>query len=105
MMTTFKAALIGLGRIASTIDDEVEGTSWIQPFSHMGSYREVPEIAVVAAADVYAEQRDAFGRRYGLTNLYSDYREMLRNERPAIVSVCTTAKPRAEIVTSIAALD
>ena len=39
----YRAALIGLGRIADTIDDEVVGTGWFVPFSHMGSYMDVPE--------------------------------------------------------------
>ena len=38
----YRAALIGLGRIADTIDDEVVGSGWFVPFSHMGSYMDVP---------------------------------------------------------------
>ena len=104
-MERHKVAVIGLGRISSTIDDEIQGTSHHLPISHTGSYVQVPEVELVAAADTYAEQREAFGRRYGLSNLYSDYREMLEKERPEIVSVCTSAKPRADIVTTIAEMD
>ena len=104
-MARYKVAVIGLGRISSTIDDEIQGTSHQLPMSHTGSYVQVPEVELVAAADTYAEQREAFGRRYGLSNLYSDYREMLEKERPEIVSVCTSAKPRADIVTTIAEMD
>ena len=104
-MARYKVAVIGLGRISSTIDDELQGTSWHLPISHTGSYVQVPEVELVAAADTYAEQREAFGRRYGISNLYSDYREMLEKERPEIVSVCTSAKPRPDIVTTIAEMD
>ena len=45
-----------------------------------------------------------FGSRYGLSNLYADYREMIEKERPDIVSVCTSTKPRAEVVTTIAGM-
>ena len=62
----YRAALIGLGRIADTIDDEVVGSGWLEPFSHMGSYMDVPEVQVVGAADKYREQREAFGRRWGV---------------------------------------
>lgn len=103
-MAKYKAAIIGLGRIASTIDDEVEGSSYLLPWGHMPSYLQVPEIEVVAAADSYAEQRETFGSRYGLSNLYADYREMIEKERPDIVSVCISTKPRAEVVTAIAAM-
>jgi predicted dehydrogenase len=104
-MAKFKVALIGLGRIASTIDDEIAGSSIPMPMSHMGSYLDVSEVEVVGGADTYAEQREAFGRRYGFDRLYADYREMLEKERPDIVSVCTSAKPRAEIVQTIASMD
>ena len=63
---SYRAALIGLGRIADTIDDEQVGSGWLTPFSHMGSYAAVPEVQVVGAADAYAEQRAAFGRRWGI---------------------------------------
>jgi predicted dehydrogenase len=96
--------VIGLGRIASTIDDEVLGSSWMLPFSHMGSYREVPEVRVVGAADLHPEQRADFGRRYELEDgqLYADYRQLIERERPEIVSVCTNARHRHGVVTEIA---
>ena len=103
--THYKAAIIGLGRISSTIDDEVRGTRVLLPFSHMGAYLEVPDVEVVGACDLYPEQRDAFGKRYGFDGLYADYKEMLEKQRPDIVSVCTSAKYRAEVVATIAAMD
>ena len=95
----YKAAVIGLGRIADTIDDEVVGSGWLEPFSHMGSYCEVPEVEVVGAADTFPEQRKTFGERWGLSEskLYEDYREMLINAKPDMVSVCTHVGPRAKI--------
>jgi predicted dehydrogenase len=103
----YRAAVVGLGRIASTIDDEVLGTSWMLPFSHMGSYREVPEVRVVGAADLHPEQRADFGRRYELADgqLYADYRDLIERERPDIVSVCTNARHRHGVVTEIARMD
>ena len=104
-MARCRVALIGLGRIASTIDDEVEGTSLLLPWSHVTSYQAVPEVEVVAAADLNVEQRETFGRRFGVSRLYGDYREMLEKERPEIVSVCTNARARPGVVTAIAAMD
>jgi predicted dehydrogenase len=102
-MPAYRVGLIGLGRIASTIDDEVQGDPGIMlPYAHMACYREVPSVAVVAAADSFAEQRSAFQERWGLTNLYSDYREMLARERLDIVSVTTSARPRPGIVADCA---
>jgi predicted dehydrogenase len=99
----YRAAIIGLGRISSTIDEEVVGNHAVMlPMSHMGCFREVPQVEVVAGADPYEEQRDDFSRRWGVTNVYADYREMLERERPDIVSVATSAKPRPGIVNDCA---
>jgi len=100
----YRAALIGLGRIADTIDDEQVGSGWLLPFSHMGSYAEVPEIQVVGAADLSPEQRASFGERWALSpeHLYENYVELIEREEPQIVSICTSAAPRAKIVLDIA---
>jgi UDP-N-acetyl-2-amino-2-deoxyglucuronate dehydrogenase len=97
----YRAAIIGLGRMGSTFDDEKEEFSrWQAPHAHAACYRAVPDVELVAGADGYASQREAFARKWGLgaDHLYSDYHEMLERERPDIVSVCTSAKPRAAIV-------
>lgn len=102
-MAKLKVAVIGLGRIASTIDDEIEkyaGTAL--PYAHIACYMAVPEVEVVGLCDTWKEQREAAGQRWGIDGLYADYRQMLEETRPDIVSVCTSAKPRGEILTAIA---
>ncbi len=102
-MSTFRVGVVGLGRISSTIDDEVQGhPSVMLPYSHTACYRDVREVEVVAGADPFEEQRAAYGERWGIESLYADYREMLENEHLDIVSVATSAKPRPEIVKTIA---
>ena len=94
MAKKYRAAIVGLGRIATMIDDEVVGSPYLLlPMSHMGSYEAVEEVEFAGGADPYEEQREAFGRKHGVTNLYSDYKEMLEKERPDIVSICTSARP------------
>ena len=102
-MAKLKAAVIGLGRIASTIDDEIEkyGGGGL-PYSHIACYMAVPEVEVVGLCDTWEEQREAAGQRWGVDGLYADYRQMLEETRPDIVSVCTSAKPRGQILTNIA---
>ena len=97
-MAKYRAGIIGLGRISSTIDEEVIGHPRVAlPYAHMACLREVPEIEVVAGADGYVEQRDAFAAKWGLDNLYADYREMLEKERLDYVTIATPAKPRHDI--------
>ncbi|HIE51726.1 MAG TPA: Gfo/Idh/MocA family oxidoreductase [Armatimonadetes bacterium] len=98
-MSKYRVGIIGLGRIASTIDDEVHGyPAVLLPYSHTACYRQVPRVEIVAAADVDAAKREAYGERWGIANLYADYREMLAQERLDLVSVCTPTGVRAPIV-------
>ena len=100
-MTTYRAAVIGLGRMGSTFDDEIEqGGAIYLPFCHAPSYHAHPQINLVAGADPHDEQRALFGQRWGLSpnHLYTDYRELLKKEKPDIISVTTTARIRAQIV-------
>ena len=100
-MTKYRAAVIGLGRMGSTFDDEVKfGGTFYTPFCHGPSYYYSPHTELVAGVDPHDEQRSLFGERWGVPadHLYTDYREMLERERPDFVSVTTTAKIRAGIV-------
>lgn len=101
----YRAAVVGLGRMGSTFDDEItEGGTIFLPYAHAPSYQAHSKVELVAGADPHPEQRALFGSRWGLTDdhLYADYRTMLTNERLDIVSVCTTARPRAGIVKEVA---
>ena len=100
-MKTYRAAVIGLGRMGSTFDDEISrGGSIFLPYCHAPSYYHSPLVELVAGADPHDEQRALFGQRWGLPpeSLYSDFHEMLAKEQVDIVSVCTTAKVRAAIM-------
>ncbi len=97
----YRAAVIGLGRMGSTFDDEMtQGGAIFLPYAHAPSYVASPHTELVAGADPHDEQRAIFGQRWsvGEKHLYRDYREMLANEQLDIVSVCTTARVRAQIV-------
>ena len=84
-MTTYRAAVIGLGRMGSTFDDEMtEGGSIFLPYCHAPSYCASPHTELVAGADPHDEQRAIFGDRWGLEqdHLYGDYRQMLERGKP-----------------------
>ncbi len=101
MASKYRAAVIGLGRMGSTFDDEIEqGGSIFLPYCHAPSYHTAPDVDLVAGADPHDEQRSIFGDRWGIEDgsLYADYREMLEQEDIDLVSVCTTARLRAQIV-------
>ena len=98
MAKQYRAAVIGLGRMGSTFDDEK--SAWDRaprPHAHTPCYR-AAGVEVVAGADPHDGQREAYRRKWGIESLYADYREMLEREEPDILSICTTAKPRARIL-------
>ena len=98
---TYRAAVIGLGRMGSTFDDEIrQGGQFFMPYCHAPTYVASPQTELVAGADPHAEQGAIFAERWGLEDrqIYADYREMLDAERPDFVSMCTTARLRAGIM-------
>lgn len=100
-MAKYKAAVIGLGRMGSTFDDEIEqGGAIYLPYCHAPSYHAHPQIDLIAGSDPHDEQCSIFGERWGLSteHLYSDHRDMLAQEKPDLVSIATTARVRAQIL-------
>ena len=80
MPRTYKACLIGCGRMGATIDDEVAGRpdSFIwQPFSHAAAAVACERTDLVAVSDVFAEKAEAIRQRYGAERAYTDYQEMI----------------------------
>ena len=65
------------------------GTGFIS-HRHMKVWSHIPEVTVVAAADVDEKALRSFGEQYGLTekDLYTDFREMLKRDDFAAVDVC-----------------
>ena len=104
MNSSYRAAVIGLGRMGSTFDDEMtRGGSIYLPYCHTPAYVASPHTVLVGGADLNDEQRSIYAERWDMEgHVYSDYRELLEKEKPDIVSVCTTARVRADIVEDLA---
>jgi predicted dehydrogenase len=100
----YRVGIIGTGRIASTIQDEITISpfSFLLPYSHAGAYEAHPATTIVAAADLNAERREAFGQRWSVDRLYADYQQMLSAEGLDIVSVCVPTRAHAEVMAAIA---
>ena len=66
------------------------GTGWIAE-SHIESYKKMPDVKVVAMADLIPGKAEKFAKRYGVENVnfYPDHKSMLENEELDAVSVCT----------------
>jgi len=70
----FRVAIIGCGGIAQT---------------HMAALRRMPDVEVVAGVDIVKERLDIFQEKWGVTELYKDWKKMLKAVEPDGVSVCT----------------
>jgi predicted dehydrogenase len=66
------------------------GTGWIAE-SHVECLKQMPDVEIVAAADLIPGKAEKFTRKYGLTNVrcYPDHKSMLEAEELDAVSVCT----------------
>ena len=94
---TYRVAIIGLGRMGSTIDDEFPERA--PPYSVAASCKASERLQVVTGADIDAAKRAAFSERWGVDALYEDYVEMIRKEDPDMVAVCTRGHLHAEMAT------
>jgi len=88
LRTTPRAAIIGCGGIAP---------------AHLAAYRDLGTVETVGGADIspaaLARTLDKFPSVRG----YRDYRQMLRETKPDVVSVCTWPQHHADIVVEAAA--
>jgi predicted dehydrogenase len=97
----YRAGVIGLGAIGSSIEDDIRDLSIRMglPYGHASVHRAVSRTTLVAAADIDAARRASFADRWGLhqSKIYSDYREMLANENLDVVSIATPTPLHAEM--------
>ena len=90
-MEKLKVGIIGCGNIANG--------------KHMPSIAEIEELEMVAFCDIIPERAEAAAKKYGTPDakVYTDYRELLKDESINNVRVLTHNKLHAEI--SIAAME
>lgn len=94
-MKRYRAAIIGCGRIGSLFDDDPKRKGMA---SHAGAYTSCRQTVLAAACDLREDRLKLFGKRWGVQALYPDYRAMLREVRPELLSVCTWADSHLEVV-------
>ncbi len=82
----------------------VIGCGFISPV-HLRGYKRLPNVEIAAVCDLIEERAQAAKEKFGSENtqVFTDYREMLKTVKPDIVSVCTENCRHAEL--TIAALE
>lgn len=106
MSDALRVCLVGCGRMGTTIDDEirarmeqasaVSGTMNL-PYSHAAAITAARGLELVAVSDVDTERVEEARRRYRVPRGYRDYRTMIEQERPDIVSIATRPATHREI--------
>ena len=96
---SLRVGIIGCARMASTIEDEVQGIrrgGLALPYCHAGAYAIVEETEMIAACDIIPEKLDTFQRRWEVPRGYTDFRELIDIEKPEILSITTRPEQHAE---------
>lgn len=87
-MTTYRLGVVGLGRMGSTIDAEVEGYPAITlPYSITAAAMAIEQLEVVAGCDILPKKNEAYRRKWGVSRIYESYSEMLAKEKLDVVAV------------------
>ena len=73
-MSKLRVGVIGVGGISEM---------------HIGGYKANPNVEIVAFCDINEERLKEKGEKHGVTHLYTDVNEMVKNEQLDAVSVCT----------------
>lgn len=96
---TYRAALIGCGRIGADINPPGVGSSRLG--SHAGAYAASRRVDLVAACDPEEARREEAKRRWNIAAVYPTVEAMLAADTFDIVSVTTPAAGRAALVGQI----
>ena len=84
-MNKIPAAIIGLGRIASLLEED---TRREKPCTHAGAISANPDCVLSGGCDTDEERRKIFAERWGVP-VYADAAEMIRSLEPAILVIAT----------------
>ena len=97
-MPKYRVAIIGTGRRHGTPG----ATGWGMAHEHMRGYKASVDCQLVAMADIRLENADLFQKEYGGEAIFQDFRQMLAETKPDIISVCTWPHSHCEIVLAAA---
>lgn len=86
-MSTYRYAVLGCGGISH----------W-----HASAYANRPNVQLIAGAEPDPERRKNFSEKFGVSTMYTDYHDLLKHEKPDIVSICTWPPLHAEMTVAAA---
>ena len=96
MGKVYRVGIIGTGRMGGLIEDELSANQFSSPYGHFSAYQHIQQTEVIAVANRGADRLQRFTDRFGISNTYLDYQQMIEKEKPDIVSITTPSFARAE---------
>jgi predicted dehydrogenase len=94
------AAVIGCGRIGTWTRPELAAElppGWL-PLNHADAIRSVPGLSLTALCDSNAENLERARKAFCTARAYSDYRALIDDVRPEILSIATRTAGRCDII-------
>ncbi len=82
----YQAAILGLGRIASSLEDDPLRE---KPCTHAGVIKRHPQTRLVAGVDLMEEKRSTFSLRWKCSNTYPSLSSMMKNQKIDILHIAT----------------
>jgi len=89
-----RCAIIGCGRIGCGFDDIDHGMI----LTHAGSYYNNTKTELVAFCDIDPIKLEKYGKKYGVTSLYTNSIELFKNEKLDCLSICTLVDSHLQLV-------
>jgi D-apiose dehydrogenase len=74
------------------------GAGYFSPFQYE-AWSRIPEVAISAICNRHPEKAHPLMDRYGITQHYTDFREMIEREKPDFVDIITPPESHLEITT------
>ncbi len=90
----YKVGIVGTGRIGFLLEyDPLR----IKPCTHIGGIIKNKKLKITTACDINKNRLNLFGKKFNVKNLYTNYKQMLKQEKIDILVVSTWTNSHKEI--------
>ena len=100
-----RVALVGCGRIGALTPPHVRAAcppGWL-PLNHAEAITTTPGLELVAVCDTDATRAEATAKEFGASQWFTDYRKLIEEVRPDLLSIATRTAGRCDIIEFAAA--
>ena len=95
-----RVALVGCGRIGAHTPPHVRAAcppGWL-PLSHAEAITTTPGLELVAVCDADAARAETTAKEFGASRWFTDYRKLIEEVRPDLLSIATRTDGRCDII-------